>query len=283
MHLQIPIFREKLLDWYDSQARALPWRVPANTSPDPYKIWLSEVMLQQTTVQAVIPYYLKFLAKWPTIQDLAAASQDDVNREWAGLGYYSRARNLLACAKEIVAQGGIFPRNGEGLQALPGIGPYTAAAIASIAYNIPANAADGNVERVMARYFAIETPYPEGKKLARDHAESFIGDYEGRHGDYTQALMELGATICRPKTPLCGECPVREGCTAYQAGTQNDYPKRSPKKALPHKSAYVFLILDGKGNIYTEKRPEKGMVGGMIGFPCTEWDEIGIKKQEIPH
>ena len=208
-------FRKSLLAWFDKNGRDLPWRYKGGAHPNPYHVWLSEIMLQQTTVQAVKDYFLNFIKIWSTLPDLARASQEDVTAAWAGLGYYSRARNLHKCAIEVFnSHGGNLPSDEDALLKLPGIGPYTAAAICSIAFNKPSNVADGNIERIMARIFALKTPFPKGKEEAKVKAGHFIGDFEGRHSDYVQALMDLGAMICTPKSPKCGLCPLSSFCEA---------------------------------------------------------------------
>lgn len=232
---------EVLLEWYDRHARTMPWRVgpaarKAGMRPDPYRIWLSEVMLQQTTVAAVKSYFEAFTARWPTVSDLAGAADADVMAAWAGLGYYARARNLLKCARAVVADhDGVFPDSYDGLLTLPGIGPYTAAAIAAIAYDEAATVVDGNVERVMARLHDEHTPLPQSKPILTRHAETLTP--EARPGDYAQAVMDLGATICTPKRPACGLCPWREACAAWAAGTQAGSRRRRPRRKSPCASA----------------------------------------------
>lgn len=274
------VFRKKILDWYDRHQRSLPWRALSRQTPNPYHVWLSEIMLQQTTVQAVIPYFLKFIEVWPTIHDLVNAENDDVMAAWAGLGYYARARNLHKCAK-IVSQefGGVFPDDQEELKKLPGVGDYTSAAIASIAFNKPAVVVDGNIERVMARYTKIETPLPEAKKEMKQAAAYFAEGYEDRPGCYAQALMDLGATICTPKSPLCGLCPINENCQAYYFDDPVRFPIRAPKKEKPKRYGYVYWIENERGEILLQKRPEKGLLGGMLGLPTTEWGD----QQELEH
>lgn len=266
-----------LLAWYDRQARVLPWRVgpgaqQAGARPDPYRVWLSEVMLQQTTVAAVRDYFRRFTARWPDIGALAAAEDGEVMAEWAGLGYYARARNLLKCARTVAADhGGRFPESREGLLALPGIGPYTAAAIAAIAHDEPATVVDGNVERVVARLFAVETPLPAAKPELTALAGRLTP--AGRPGDHAQAMMDLGATICTPRAPACGLCPLRSACKAEHRGIAADLPRKSPKKAKPvrHGIAYVGRRTDGA--VLLERRPDKGLLGGMLGWPGTGWAE----------
>ncbi len=265
-------FRTKILLWYGRHRRALPWRALPDESPDPYKVWMSEVMLQQTTVQAVIPYFLKFTEKWPTVHDLADALNDDVMSEWAGLGYYARARNLHKCAKVVSQElNGVFPQSQEALLALPGVGDYTSAAITSIAFNKPATVVDGNVERVMARYHACDVPLPEGKKDLKYYAHLYADGFSNDPGDYAQALMDLGATICTPKSPVCALCPMNDNCTGYAKGIAAEYPKRSPKKTKPKRLGHVYYIIDEAKRVLVQKRPDKGLLGGMWGLPTSEW------------
>jgi A/G-specific adenine glycosylase len=263
-----------LLAWYDVHARALPWRVPPGTGlrPDPYRIWLSEVMLQQTTVAAVKAYFARFTTLWPTVGDLAAAPDERVMGEWAGLGYYARARNLLKCARVVAEElGGVFPNTEEGLRALPGIGPYTAAAIAAIAFDRRAVVMDGNVERVMARLHDIHTPLPAAKPELKAAAEVLTPDR--RPGDYAQAVMDLGATICTPRNPACGICPWRAPCVARAAGTAAELPKKTPKKAKPMRLGIAYVGRTRDGGWLLERRPDRGLLGGMLGWPGTEWAE----------
>jgi A/G-specific adenine glycosylase len=264
-----------LLPWYDRHARALPWRVPpqalaAGDRPDPYRVWLSEIMLQQTTVSAVRDYFHRFTARWPDVTALAAAQDAEVMAEWAGLGYYARARNLLKCARMVTTEhGGRFPRTIEGLRTLPGIGPYTAAAIASIAFDRPAAVMDGNVERVLSRLFAVETPLPKSKPELRALAERLTP--ERRPGCYAQAMMDLGATICTPKSPACGICPVMEMCRARAAGIAEELPRKAPKKVKPTRLGIAYIARRADGAVLLETRPEKGLLGGMLGWPGTDW------------
>ncbi|THD83855.1 A/G-specific adenine glycosylase [Aliigemmobacter aestuarii] len=268
-----------LLAWYDRYARVMPWRVgPADRAagirPDPYRVWLSEVMLQQTTVAAVRDYFRRFTDRWPTVTDLAAAADAEVMAEWAGLGYYARARNLLKCARAVVADhGGVFPATREGLLALPGIGPYTAAAIAAIAHDEPATVVDGNVERVMARLHAVETPLPAAKpELVALAAGLTPAD---RPGDYAQAVMDLGATICTPRNPACGICPWSAPCAARARGIAAQLPRKTPKAAKPVREGTVWVARRADGAILLETRPERGLLGGMPGFPGDGWDGAG--------
>ena len=264
----------KLLAWYDANARVLPWRVPpgSSESADPYRVWLSEIMLQQTTVAAVKAYFERFTALWPTVRDLAAAEDAQVMGEWAGLGYYARARNLLKCARVVVAEhGGQFPDTEEALLTLPGIGPYTAAAIASIAFDRPAPVMDGNIERVMARLFCVEEPLPASKPVLKEHATRLTPSH--RPGDHAQALMDLGAMICTPKSPACGICPLMADCAARKAGIAADLPRKSPKKPKPTRLGYVYLARRADGAWLLETRPDRGLLGGMLAFPTSDWSD----------
>lgn len=259
-----------LLRWYDREARILPWRTRRG-KPDPYRVWLSEIMLQQTTVKAVIPYYAAFLARWPNVQALAAAALDDVLAAWAGLGYYSRARNLHKCAR-IVAEdhAGRFPDTEAGLLALPGVGPYTAAAIAAIAFGRKATPVDGNIERVVSRLFAVEQPLPASKPELRRLARELTP--ARRAGDHAQAMMDLGATVCTPKRPGCGLCPVRVDCRALAQGIAASLPRRSVKPARPIRKGAAFVALRDDGHVLLRRRPEKGLLGGMLEVPSSPWD-----------
>ncbi len=265
-------FARRLLDWYDVNRRDLPWRARPGAAPDPYRVWLSEIMLQQTTVATVGAYFKRFTARWPRIADLAAASLDEVLREWAGLGYYARARKLHACALTVARDlGGRFPEDEARLMALPGIGPYTAGAIAAIAFDRPAVAVDGNVERVIARVFAIETPLPAAKPEIRAHAARLMPS--GRPGDFAQALMDLGATICAPRRANCLICPLAEICAGRARGIADQLPQRSARKPRPvrHGTAFVAIRLDGA--VLLRRRPEKGLLGGMMEVPSSPWRE----------
>lgn len=268
-----------LLDWYDRHARVMPWRVApedrkAGVRPDPYAVWLSEVMLQQTTVAAVRDYFRRFLARWPTVADLAAAEDAAVMAEWAGLGYYARARNLLACARAVVDRhGGQFPTTEEALLSLPGVGPYTAAAVAAIAFDAPAVVVDGNVERVCARLFAVEEPLPAAKPALRRHAAGLTPD--ARPGDHAQAMMDLGATICTPRKPACGLCPLSAHCEGRVAGLADSLPRKAPKPEKPQRQGTVWVVRRQDGALLLEERPARGLLGGMLGFPGDGWDGAG--------
>jgi A/G-specific adenine glycosylase len=259
-----------LLAWYDANARVLPWRAPPGTAAmDPYKVWLSEIMLQQTTVSAVKPYFARFTALWPTVTALAHAPLDDVLKEWAGLGYYARARNLHACAQTIARDhGGQFPDSVDGLRALPGIGAYTAAAIAAIAFGRPAAVVDGNIERVMSRLYRIATPLPAAK--AQISAQVAALTPADRPGDFAQAMMDLGATICTPKSPDCPACPWRTSCGAAAAGDMLRYPVKPPKRAQPTRRALAFWLEVG-GHVFLRRRPPKGLLGGLLEIPSSDW------------
>jgi A/G-specific adenine glycosylase len=259
-----------LLGWYDRHRRRLPWRSAPGEQADPYHVWLSEIMLQQTTVKAVGPYYAKFLARWPTVRALAAAPLDDVLRAWAGLGYYARARNLHACAQTVAGQhGGNFPNTEDGLRALPGIGGYTAAAVAAIAFGRRAVAIDGNIERVIARLFAIEDALPAAKADIRARAETLVP--QQRVGDFTQAMMDLGATICTPKKPACGICPWMEFCEARARGDAGTFPRKAPKVEGRMRYGASFVVIRADDHVLIRSRPSKGLLGGMTEVPSTAW------------
>ncbi len=267
-----------LLDWYDRHARRLPWRVsPQDRNlgevPDPYRIWLSEVMLQQTTVAAVKDYFEKFIRLWPAVEDLAMADEEDVMKAWAGLGYYSRARNLKKCAETVAREhDGRFPETEDALMGLPGIGPYTAAAIATIAFDRHAAVVDGNVERVLSRMFLIETPLPEAKPEIRARMGELTP--HARPGDFAQAVMDLGATICTPRRPACGLCPWREHCAAQPANLAETLPRKAPKKKKPTRFGAAFVAIDEKsGAVLLRRRPPEGLLGGMTEVPGTVWTE----------
>jgi A/G-specific adenine glycosylase len=261
---------QQLLDWYDAHRRTLPWRARPGQTPDPFRVWLSEIMLQQTTVQAVGPYFVKFLRAWPNVRALAAAEQDEVLTAWAGLGYYARARNLHAAAKVVANElAGQFPRTFEGLRQLPGVGDYTAGAIAAIAFDLPYAAMDANAERVIARLFAIGEPLPIAKPAIRAALQALVP--ERRAGDFAQALMDLGSALCTPKRPACPRCPWFEGCAAQQRGIQEELPVKAAKAARPLKRGAAFVARDADGAVLLVKRPEKGLLGGMMQPPLGPW------------
>ena len=274
--LSTPDLRRRLLGWYDKNARALPWRVgPADHArgvrQDPYRVWLSEVMLQQTTVPHATPYFLDFTRRWPRVTDLAAAPDSDVMAAWAGLGYYARARNLLACARAVAQRhGGVFPETEEGLLALPGVGAYTAAAVAAIAFDRPTNVVDGNVERVMARLYAVEAPLPGAKPELKALAAKLVAD--DRPGDWAQALMDLGATVCRPKQPLCDRCPIAQACAARAGGAPETYPRKDAKAERPHRRGVAYVLTQG-GAVGLVRRPDRGLLGGMLALPTSDWGQ----------
>jgi A/G-specific adenine glycosylase len=266
----------RLLDWYDAHARTLPWRVGpaerrAGIMPDPYRVWLSEIMLQQTTVAAVDAYFRRFTNLWPDVGALAGAADADVMAAWAGLGYYARARNLLKCARVVAGDlGGAFPDQADALRGLPGIGPYTAAAIAAIAFDRPETVVDGNVERVMARLHAVRDPLPGAKKeLVR---LAGLATPTRRPGDYAQAVMDLGATICTPRSPSCGLCPLADLCAARAEGIAATLPAKAPKTAKPVRRGFVYVATRTDGAILLETRPDRGLLGGMPGFPGSPWE-----------
>jgi A/G-specific adenine glycosylase len=276
----------ELLDWYDRHHREMPWRVPpgarkAGARPDPYLVWLSEVMLQQTTVAAVEGHFRRFTRLWPDVHALAAAPDEAVMEAWAGLGYYARARNLLKCARVVSGElGGLFPDTEDGLRALPGIGPYTAAAIAAIAFDRAAAVVDGNVERVMARLHAEETPLPAAKPVLTAHAAALTP--VDRPGDYAQAVMDLGATICTPRRPACVLCPWRAGCAAHAAGIAETLPKKTPKQAKPVRRAIAWAGFDGAGRVLTVRRPPRGLLGGMLALPATALSSRSGEPENLP-
>lgn len=275
-----------ILDWYDRHARRLPWRVPPARSrkgerADPYHVWLSEVMLQQTTVAAVGPYFEKFLDRWPRVQDLAGADLDEVLTAWAGLGYYARARNLHKCARVVVEDhGGVFPDNEAGLRELPGVGPYTSAAIAAIAFDRHASPVDGNIERVMSRLFVVETPMPDAKPILKEHAARMTPG--ARPGDYAQAVMDLGATVCTPRSPKCAICPWRENCMAFAQGLTDVLPRRAPKPERPVRRAIAYWMVRRDGAVLLRRRPEKGLLGGMMEVPSGPWEEVAEFRDAEP-
>ncbi len=268
---------EALLRWYDANARVLPWRVAphlrkAGQKPDPYAVWLSEIMLQQTTVASVAPRFFRFLERWPDVAAMAAAEADDVLGEWAGLGYYARARNLHKCAGIVADEhGGKFPCTEDALKMLPGIGDYTAAAIAAIAFGQPAVVVDGNIERIVARLFAIDKPLPGAKALIKERAGAIWP--QQRCGDFAQGLMDLGAGVCRPKAPKCSACPLAGHCAAHRLDLVEDFPVKPAKKPKPLRKGAVFALVNAKGEVLFERRPEKGLLGGMFCLPGSPWAE----------
>jgi A/G-specific adenine glycosylase len=265
-----PAMSERLLAWYDRHRRVLPWRARPGETADPYRVWLSEIMLQQTTVAAVGPYFADFLARWPTVRDLAAAPLDAVLTAWAGLGYYARARNLHKCAQVVASEhGGRFPDTEAGLLELPGIGAYTAAAIAAIAFDRRAVVMDGNVERVVARLHRVANALPAAKPELRALTDALTPDQ--RPGDFAQAMMDLGATICTPRKPRCALCPWREDCAAFQAGDAEDYPRKAPKAARPVLYAVAYWMTLPDGSVLLRRRPEEGLLGGMMEIPTNTW------------
>ena len=289
-----------LLAWYDRHRRVLPWRPPPGERADPYAVWLSEIMLQQTGVKTVGPYFLKFLARWPDVDALGGASLDDVLRMWAGLGYYSRARNLHACAVAVRRDhGGVFPDTEAGLRALPGIGPYTASAIAAIAFGHSTMPVDGNIERVVSRLFAVEQPLPQAKPLIQElattllgtsragdeksragDAKSRAGDENSRAGDSAQALMDLGSSICTPKKPACVLCPLGDGCAARTRGDQEAFPRKAPKKTGALRRGAAFVVTRGD-RLLVRTRPDTGLLGGMTEVPGSDWLAAGDDKAAL--
>lgn len=271
---QITEMRAALLAWYDQQGRTLPWRVrpedrAQGLSPNPYAVWLSEIMLQQTTIPHGTPYWFKFLELYPTVQDLAAAPLDDVLTHWAGLGYYARARNLHKCAILVTeAYGGEFPETKSELLKLPGVGDYTASTIAAICFNEPTSIVDGNVERVISRLHRVEAPLPKAKAIIRKLAAT-LADPE-RPGDYGQAVMDVGATVCTPRTPACETCPWADWCQAHRVGDMTDFPKKSPKKERPVRHGHAFVLVRD-GAVWLRRRDEAGLLGGMMEVPTSAW------------
>ncbi len=276
MHLSHsePVDAAAVLHWYDAHGRDLPWRVSAadrrkGVHPDPYRVWLSEVMLQQTTVAAVRNYFLRFTSLWPSVFDLAAAPLDSVLREWAGLGYYARARNLHACAVAVVRDhGGVFPTSSEALQSLPGIGAYTSAAIAAICFDEPIAVLDGNLDRVLARYYALPVPLREAKDELRSVLQAAVPQ---RAGDFAQAMMDLGATICTPRVASCLICPINAGCAARAEGEPTRYPIKPGKADRPVRRGHAYVMRDTSGDVYLQSRPSKGLLGGMTEVPGSDW------------
>ncbi len=271
---------QALLDWYDRHRRRLPWRAAPGDPADPYRVWLSEIMLQQTTVKAVAPYFERFLLRWPTLSDLAAADLEDVLKLWAGLGYYARARNLHACARAVLSQHhGNFPDTEDALRSLPGIGTYTAAAIAAIAFDRKATPVDGNIERVIARLCAIETPLPAAKGEIRARAEALTP--ETRAGDFAQAMMDLGATLCSPKNPACALCPWSDACAASSRGDAETFPRKVPKANGELRRGAAFVAVRDDGAVLVRARPPRGLLGGMTEVPTTEWTSGFAEKSAL--
>ena len=271
--------------WYAVDKRRLPWRAENGEPADPYRVWLSEIMLQQTTVAAVKPYFDAFTRKWPDVDALASAEEAEVMRAWAGLGYYARARNLIACAREIAAQGGVFPAEEAALRRLPGIGGYTAAAVAAIAFGQRAVVVDGNVERVVARLFAVAQPLPGAKPRLRELADSLTPDQGA--GDFAQAMMDLGATICTPRSPDCGRCPLADHCAARAEGRPQLYPVKAKKAAKPRRE-WIAYWLERDGRVLLVRRPNRGLLGGMLALPTDPpadvvWQEAGAVEHVFTH
>ena len=261
-----------LLRWYDRHRRRLPWRALPGETPDPYRVWLSEIMLQQTTIAATIPYFARFLTRFSTVDALAEADVSDVMQAWAGLGYYARARNLHACARQVAVLGG-FPQTVKELRALPGVGAYTAAAVAAIAFGVPAVPVDTNVERVTARLFAVAKPLPGSRPAVAALAERLGEDGPARQrpSDFAQALFDLGATVCTPSNPACTLCPWTAACQARRLGLQDTLPRRTPKPARPVRHGVQFWLQDCSGQVLLHRRPPQGLLGGMLALPGTDW------------
>ena len=272
-HLQ-----SQLLKWYDSHGRTLPWRVK-NGPGDPYRVWLSEIMLQQTTVGTVRSYFEEFIRRWPSFEDLAKAELDDVLHAWQGLGYYARARNLHKCASVVISDhGGIFPDNEKALMSLPGIGDYTAAAIAAIAFGRRSAPVDGNIIRVVSRLMKLETPLPGLRRTVVEKFKPLVP--EARSGDFVQAMMDLGSGVCTPRQPLCGECPWKESCRTFKAGIAAEYPKKATRKEKPTRHGVVFWLENADGQVLLQRRAEKGLLGGMMEIPSSEWREKEWREEE---
>jgi A/G-specific adenine glycosylase len=277
----------RLLEWYDRHRRRLPWRPLPDSPVDPYCVWLSEIMLQQTGVKTVAPYFEKFVKRWPDVGALGRAPLDEVLRMWAGLGYYSRARNLHACAVAVIRDhGGAFPDTEQALQSLPGIGPYTAAAIAAIAFGRRTMPVDGNIERVVSRLFAIEAALPQAKPLIRERAATLLGSDGLRAGDSAQALMDLGSSICSPRKPACVLCPLEADCLARARGDQESFPRKPPRKTGELRRGAAFLVRRGDA-LLVRTRPERGLLGGMTEVPGSDWraaqrDEVALRQAPLP-
>ncbi len=273
-------FSKDLLNWYDQNHRHLPWRANPGEKPNPYHVWISEIMLQQTTVPTVIDYFNRFIHKWPSITKLATASLDDILHSWQGLGYYSRARNLHKCAQTITLNhDGLLPQTEKELLALPGIGPYTAAAILSIAFDTPTPVIDGNIERILSRLFIIDIPISKSKNLLKSKASLLTP--VNRSGDFAQAMMDLGSETCTPKKPNCANCPIQNYCKAYDQNIMEQYPIKIKAKPKPEKHGYVYLIFNNKQQVFLEKRPSKGLLAGMFGFPTSEWTVEKPNKKDL--
>jgi A/G-specific adenine glycosylase len=265
-----PLAADALLAWYDRHRRILPWRTASGETPDPYRVWLSEIMLQQTTVKTVAPYFARFVQRWPNVASLAAAPLQEILQAWAGLGYYARARNLHACANAVVERhGGCFPAREDELRALPGIGRYTSAAVAAIAFDQCAMPVDGNIERIVARLFAVEEPLPAAKPTIQRLAETLAP--QRRPGDFAQALMDLGATICTPQRPVCALCPLNDRCAARRRGDPEVFPVKAPKVKGKLRRGAAFFVLRADGAVLLRSRPANGLLGGMTELPTTEW------------
>ena len=283
--LRIELFTPRLLAWYARAARELPWRIgpaerAAGVKADPYRVWLAEIMLQQTTVAHAIPYYQAFLERWPDVAALAAAEDAEVMAAWAGLGYYARARNLLKCARLVVALDGRWPQTQAELQHLPGIGPYTAGAVAALAFDQPAVAMDGNVERVFARLLMLDGAWTEQKKTIRQAVERLVPPQHP--AEFAEALMDLGATVCTPKTPSCNLCPLAEFCASGASGQAERYPIKPPKAPKDQRQGHVYIAIDPQGRIRTERRPARGLLGGMLGLPTSDWVSQRCPAAEFP-
>jgi len=267
--LKQPSLARRLLAWWDVHRRDLPWRAAPGETPDPYRVWLSEILLQQTTAAAVAPYYARFLARWPRVEALAAASLDEVIETFAGLGYYARARNLHACAEEIARRGGRFPETEAALRALPGVGAYTAAAVATIAFGEKAAAVDGNVARIMARVMALSTPWPQARTAIAAATAALVP--ADRPGDFAQALMDLGAMVCRPRNPACAACPLSADCAAALAGEPESYPRRAAAKTRPVRLGAAYFAFRRDGAFLARRRPPKGLLGATLELPGPAW------------
>ena len=266
---QPPQIARRVLAWWDRCRRTLPWRAKSGESADPYRVWLSEILLQQTTVQAVIPYFERFASLWPRVEDLAAAPLEDVMRAFAGLGYYSRARNMHACAQQVVRRGGVFPESQADLRALPGVGAYTAAAVSAIAFNRPASPVDGNIARIMTRLYAIDAPIAKAGPAIAAAAAALTP--AGRPGDFAQALMDIGAAVCTPRSPDCPACPMQFACAAAAAGEPQAYPRKAPRKTRPQRRGAAFLARASDGAILLRTRPPEGLLGSTVELPGTPW------------